>query len=70
MKRLVADIAYPFDHPSAGWPPSRACRGRPSKGMRDKVGHDYPEIDIDLLWDTFVHGLPDVHRAIVNHQGR
>lgn len=38
--------------------------------MRDKVGHDYPEIDIDLLWDTLVHGLPDVHRAIVNHQGR
>ena len=36
--------------------------------MRDKVGHDYPEIDIDLLWDTLVHGLPDVHRAIVNHQ--
>jgi uncharacterized protein with HEPN domain len=38
------------------------------KGMRDKVVHDYPEIDLDLLWDTLVHGLPDLHRAIVDHR--
>ncbi|MDO8389015.1 MAG: DUF86 domain-containing protein [Actinomycetota bacterium] len=35
------------------------------KGMRDKVVHDYPELDLDLLWDTLVHGLPVLHRAIV-----
>ena len=34
------------------------------KGMRDKVVHDYPDIDIDLLWDTLVHGLPAVRTAI------
>lgn len=35
------------------------------KGMRDKVVHDYPELDLDLLWDTLEHGLPVLHRAIV-----
>ena len=36
------------------------------KGMRDKVVHDYPELDLDVLWDTLAYGLPIVHRAIVN----
>ena len=37
------------------------------KGMRDKVAHDYPEVDLDVLWDTLAHGLPVVHRAITEH---
>ncbi|HSB85993.1 MAG TPA: HepT-like ribonuclease domain-containing protein [Ilumatobacteraceae bacterium] len=37
------------------------------KGMRDKVAHHYPEVDIDLLWDTLVHGLPILHRAITQY---
>lgn len=37
------------------------------KGMRDKVAHDYPEVDLDVLWDTLVHGLPVVHRAVIEH---
>ncbi len=36
------------------------------KGMRDKVVHDYPEVDLDLLWDTLAYGLPIVHRAIID----
>lgn len=34
------------------------------KGMRDKVVHDYPELDIDVLWETLANGLPVIHRAI------
>jgi len=32
------------------------------KGMRDKVVHDYS--DIDLMWETLVHELPRVGEAI------
>ena len=35
--------------------------------MRDKVAHDYPEVDLDVLWDTLAQGLPVVHRAIIEH---
>jgi uncharacterized protein with HEPN domain len=37
---------------------------RAVKGLRDKVVHDYPEVDLDVLWDTLAHGLPVVHHAI------
>jgi uncharacterized protein with HEPN domain len=36
------------------------------KGMRDKVVHDYPEVDLDVMWDTLAHGLPAVGTAIIN----
>jgi uncharacterized protein with HEPN domain len=36
------------------------------KGMRDKVVHDYPEVDLDVMWDTLVHGLPAIASAIRN----
>jgi uncharacterized protein with HEPN domain len=36
------------------------------KGMRDKVVHDYPEVDLDVMWDTLLHGLPAVGTAIIN----
>lgn len=37
------------------------------KGMRDKVVHDYPELDLDVLWETLANGLPVIHHAIVEH---
>lgn len=37
------------------------------KGMRDKVVHDYPELDLEVLWETLAHGLPVIHHAIVEH---
>lgn len=40
------------------------------KGMRYKVVHDYPEVDIDLLWDTLAYGLPVVHQAITDYNAR
>ena len=35
------------------------------KGMRDKVVHDYPELDLDVLWETLANGLPVIRHAIV-----
>lgn len=40
------------------------------KGMRDKVVHDYPELDLDLLWDTLVHGMPVLHSALTGYSHR
>jgi uncharacterized protein with HEPN domain len=36
------------------------------KGMRDKVVHDYPELDLDVMWETLLNGLPAVEQAIRN----
>ncbi len=33
------------------------------KGARDEVVHDYPEVDLGVLWDTLAYGRPIVHRA-------
>lgn len=40
---------------------------RAIKGMRDKVVHDYPEVDIDLLWDTLAHGIPPLGAAVARY---
>lgn len=37
------------------------------KGMRNKVLRDYPEVDLELLWDTLVHGLPVLHSVITQY---
>jgi len=34
--------------------------------MRDKVVHDYPEVDLEVLWETLLHGLPAIGTAIAN----
>jgi uncharacterized protein with HEPN domain len=39
---------------------------RAVKGMRDKVTHDYPEVDLDILWDTLVTSLPAVAGCILD----
>ncbi|MGH9001930.1 MAG: HepT-like ribonuclease domain-containing protein [Acidimicrobiia bacterium] len=31
---------------------------RAVKGMRDRVMHDYPEVDLDILWDTLATSIP------------
>ena len=38
---------------------------RAVKGMRDKVTHDYPEVDLDILWDTLVASVPEVGARIL-----
>lgn len=36
-------------------------------GMRDRTIHRYPEVDLDVLWDTMEHDLPHLARAIRQH---
>lgn len=37
---------------------------RAVKGMREKVVHDYPEVDVAVLWATLTEALPDLARRI------
>ena len=36
-------------------------------GMRDRTIHRYPEVDLDVLWDTLVHDLPQLGQRIRQH---
>ena len=36
-------------------------------GMRDRTIHRYPEVDLDVLWDTMEHDLPHLARQIRQH---
>jgi uncharacterized protein with HEPN domain len=36
-------------------------------GMRDRTVHRYPEVDLDVLWDTLVFDLPDLAERIVRY---
>lgn len=33
-------------------------------GMRDRTIHRYPEVDLDVLWDTLQEDLPDLGDSI------
>ena len=36
-------------------------------GMRDRTIHRYPEVDLDVLWDTIVYDLPQLEQQIRTH---
>lgn len=36
-------------------------------GMRDRTIHRYPEVDVDVLWDTMEHDLPHLEQRIREH---
>ena len=36
-------------------------------GMRDRTIHRYPEVDLDVLWDTMEHDLPYLADEIRRH---
>lgn len=36
-------------------------------GMRDRTIHRYPDVDLDILWDTLAHDLPELATSIQNH---
>ena len=36
-------------------------------GMRDRTIHRYPEVDLDVLWDTLVYDLPQLEHQIRSH---
>lgn len=33
-------------------------------GMRDRTVHRYPEVDLDILWDTLTVDLPEIATAL------
>ena len=37
---------------------------RAVKGMREKVVHDYPELDLDVLWATLLTDVPKLARCV------
>ena len=39
-------------------------------GMRDRTIHRYPEVDLDVLWDTVLHDLPELAVRIRRHLGQ
>jgi uncharacterized protein with HEPN domain len=39
-------------------------------GMRDRTIHRYPDVDLDVLWDTLVHDLPELEQQIRAHLDR
>ena len=36
-------------------------------GMRDRTIHRYPEVDLDVLWDTMERDLPHLEQQIRQH---
>lgn len=36
-------------------------------GMRDRTIHRYPDVDLDVLWDTLEHDLPQLAHQIRRH---
>jgi len=38
-------------------------------GMRDRTIHRYPEVDLDVMWDTMEHDLPQLASRIREHLG-
>lgn len=42
-------------------------RRRAIAGMRDRTIHRYPDVDLDVSWDTMENDLPQLARRIVEH---
>jgi uncharacterized protein with HEPN domain len=38
--------------------------------MRDRTIHRYPEVDLDVLWDTLELDLPELADRIASHLDR
>ncbi len=41
-------------------------------GMRNRLVHEYDEIDLDVVWDTIVHNLPalilELQKLVAEHE--
>jgi len=49
-KKIPADIKYKWN--KIDW--------RAIAGMRDKLIHDYAEVDYDIVWNTVNHKIPEL----------
>lgn len=54
VKRLPDD--FRATHPDIAW--------RPAAAMRDFLIHEYPEVDVQAVWDTIKNDLPSFRYAI------
>lgn len=43
---------------------------RAVKGMREKVVHDYPGVDVDVLWTTLVQDIPALAHQVEAYLSR
>ena len=34
------------------------------KGMRNRIVHDYGEIDLTIIYDTVIHGIPEMYKKL------
>ena len=34
------------------------------KGMRNKIVHDYGYVDLTIVYDTLIHGIPDMYEKL------
>jgi len=50
------DTTYQDNHPEIPWHRMR--------GMRNRLIHDYNEIDIELVWDTITNDIVDLKKKI------
>ena len=37
---------------------------RAIKGMRNRIVHDYGEINLDIVYDTIVNSIPELYKAL------
>ncbi len=58
VKRLPMD--FRDKHPDISW--------RPAASMRDYLIHDYPDVDVEAVWQTIRDDLPPFRHGIENIQ--
>lgn len=51
----------------SGLSPSTVTRIERGEVNPDRTIHRYPEVDLDVLWDTLLHDLPELGRRIRTH---
>lgn len=49
-------ISFKSDHKELPW--------REIKGMRNRIVHDYGFIDLTIIYDTVVHGIPEMYKRL------
>lgn len=48
--------SFKTDHKELPW--------REIKGMRNRIAHDYGFIDLTIIYDTVIHGIPEMYEQL------
>ncbi len=43
-----------------------SCRGRKSRGLRNRIVHDYFGLDLEIIWQVISQDIPTVKREVEN----